>query len=101
LLGDGRKCPLCDKEWQPERLKAHLKVRIEKGKQAQKYQSGLQSSAGHLASIVNNLLPTVLDLATAAQRLGMEDLHGQLTAWAASLANLRAQTSNSSNYRRI
>lgn len=89
-LVDGPTCPLCDHEWENEGdLREHLRVKLEKSKEAGKLHEALLLSGADLgreaAKIVSVLAPAI-KLATAE---GEAERAALLSGWSKDLERLR------------
>lgn len=93
-LVDGTSCPLCDKEWDVEGLKDHLRAKLAKAERAEAIQervlragSGLASHAKHLIRLVG----AVEALAIADKPAGLSEHLGE---WSRNLEEFSAKLSD-------
>lgn len=94
LLDGSGKCPLCDTQWEPAELQKHLEGKRVCGREARKYQSQIDSTAGSLRDVVDNLAASVEKVAHTAARLDLKDPEHALRNWAAALHQLSEALTN-------
>ena len=86
LDGSGR-CPLCDKEWEPDALRRHLEEKRERGTQAREQSSRIQSQARRLKDPVDNLLATLRRVESAVAP-SEPQWGGTIASWSRDLEGL-------------
>ena len=90
-LMDGPECPLCDTEWDEQKLRSHLQAKLQKSGEARKLQESLLNNGaaiGREAIRIASLLTPVQRLAEVQGEAGLAQL---LTGWKADLEALKVK----------
>lgn len=84
-------CPLCDTEWEFEKLLSHLKAKLDKADEAKNYAAKLTHKGTKLAADVQVLVDKLETLGRHALALKDTDSANTLRAWKEDLVAFRAK----------
>lgn len=82
---DSDECPLCDKSWDLNQLKAHLRAKLEKSKEAEVLECHLKDAAQRVCFDLNALRELSIVIQTVAKQLEDEESEVVLKKWADDL----------------
>lgn len=90
---DGPECPLCDKEWEIDALRAHLSAKLEESKEAQAVRDSLDAAGRSVTIEVSRLralIAPLLNLPEASKEfvIALSSWSGNLLAVSQSLATI-------------
>jgi len=91
-LVDGAECPLCDTTWEEEeKLRDHLKAKLEKSEEARKLQAGLMKDGTAIAILATRLVGLVTPVLRLAESQGNRACAQLVGDWKADLETLRTK----------
>jgi recombinational DNA repair ATPase RecF len=91
-LVDGAECPLCDTAWEGEqKLRDHLKAKLEKSEEARKLQAGLMKNGATIASLATRLVGLLTPVLRLAESQGDRACVQLVAGWKADLENIRTK----------
>ncbi len=82
-LVDGPNCPLCDLDWDMNKLRAHLKAKLEKSREAQSLRDRLIEGAQTVSAEIVRLRALIAGVARLPEVT--KDLGGRLSEWSGGL----------------
>lgn len=85
---EGPNCPLCDVEWAPEELRAHLEEKLQQSRLAEAMQTGLLNAAGAIRNSVETARSLIRTASSIAARAAAAEFARMLEEWEARLKAL-------------
>lgn len=79
-------CPLCDNEWDMEKLKTHLRQKIERSKVAESLETALRSARTELAGHIDSLRESIAGVRSHARVIKDEPTGAALDKWSTCLS---------------
>jgi hypothetical protein len=88
-LVEGARCPLCDTDWgDEEQLKAHLKAKLAKSKEAEALQKRLLDNGAAVANRARQLVTVINAVEPVAKIEGPKGFSTELSSWSKELTTL-------------
>ncbi len=82
LIGDGTRCPLCEKEWTLDHLRNHLEARRKKAKRASEIQDSARALAGEVLLQITLISTALSRLEKSAETLKKPEIQAFVREWA-------------------
>lgn len=90
-FADSDECPLCDKPWDLEELRTHLREKLEQSKAAERVERELRGASQKLSADVEALRRVVVAAQKVAGQVSESEAETALRAWAEDLAAFKTR----------
>jgi hypothetical protein len=88
-LVEGARCPLCDMDWEDEeQLKAHLKAKLAKSKEAEALQKRLLDNGAEIGNQARRMAALIGAVEPVARTEGPDGFPAELASWSKELTEL-------------